>query len=118
MPLSPAPFLRDEPVHAVAVLPSKAIQIQSVSHPGDENSGPHIELFALCEDGSIWVQYHSSGFSNVPTDGKWYSCDSASVEERQSHCEECVGEGKIAVMVEKTGGFGFGIIDCPSCSGD
>lgn len=53
-------------------LPSKAIQIQAASLPGDFNSGPHVELFALCEDGSIWVQYHSSGGSNVPTDGRWY----------------------------------------------
>ncbi|TXH42498.1 MAG: hypothetical protein E6Q97_35670 [Desulfurellales bacterium] len=52
-------------------LPSKAIQIETASHPGDCNCGPHIQLFALCEDGSIWTQYHSSGRSNVPTDGMW-----------------------------------------------
>lgn len=52
-------------------LQSKPIQIQAVSQPGDFNCGPHIQLFALCEDGSIWVQYHSSGSSNVPTDGLW-----------------------------------------------
>ncbi len=55
----------------VAFLGSRPVQIQAASLPGDTNSGPHVELFALCEDGSIWVQYHSSGFSNVPVDGKW-----------------------------------------------
>jgi hypothetical protein len=54
------------------VLRSKPTQIQAVSQPGDCNSGPHVQLFALCEDGSIWVQYHSSGYSNVPTDGLWH----------------------------------------------
>ena len=60
------------PVHAVVTLPSKVVQIQAASQPGDGNSGPHVQLFALCEDGSIWVQYYSSGFSNVPTDGLWH----------------------------------------------
>ncbi len=53
-------------------LSSRPIQIQAVSHGGDHNSGPHIQLFALCKDGSIFVQYHSSGYSNVPTDGRWH----------------------------------------------
>jgi hypothetical protein len=53
-------------------LESRPIQIQAASQPGDTNSGPHVQLFALCKDGSIWVQYHSSGFSNVPNDGKWH----------------------------------------------
>jgi len=104
-----------DPVNAVAMLPAKAVQIQSAGHPGDTNSGPHVELFALCEDGSIWVQYHSSGFSNVPTDGKWYSCNSASVEERQSHCTECRGRGKSLVSEEVIGGFKCGLIKCPYC---
>ena len=52
-------------------LRSKPTQIQAVSQPGDYNSGPHVQLFALCNDGSIWVQYQSSGYSNVPTDGLW-----------------------------------------------
>ena len=59
--------------HAVVVLPSKVVQIQAVSHPGDINCGPHVQLFALCDDGSVWCQYQSSGASNVPTDGRWYS---------------------------------------------
>ena len=53
------------------VLLSKVIQIQTVSYPGDFSSGPHVQLFALCRDGSIWMQYHSTGKSNVPTDGLW-----------------------------------------------
>ena len=61
------------PVHAVVMLPSKVVQIQAASQPGDSNSGPHVQLFALCEDGSVWCQYQSSGYSNVPTDGRWYS---------------------------------------------
>lgn len=55
-------------------LPAKIVQIQAAAQPGDCNSGPHVQLFALCDDGSVWVQYHSSGISNVPTDGNWYSC--------------------------------------------
>jgi hypothetical protein len=64
-----------KPPVTVDELPSKVIQIQAQALPGDYNSGPHITLFALCEDGSVWMQYHSSGYSNVPTDGRWYrSC--------------------------------------------
>lgn len=48
------------------------IQIQAVMHPGDSNCGPHTMLFALEQDGKIWVRYFSSGRSNVPTDGLWY----------------------------------------------
>ena len=54
------------------LLPCRVLQIQAASLPGDSNSGPHVQLFALCEDSTIWVQYHSSGYSNVPTDGRWY----------------------------------------------
>jgi len=53
-------------------LPAKIIQIQSASNPGDGNCGPHTQLFALCEDGTVWCQYHSSGRSNVPNDGLWH----------------------------------------------
>lgn len=54
------------------LLPSKPIQIITANHPGGCNCGPYVQLFALCEDGSIWMQYHSSGCSNVPTDGSWH----------------------------------------------
>lgn len=53
-------------------LPSRPVQIQSASHPGDQNCGPHTQIFALCEDGSIWVHYFSSGSANVPSDGLWH----------------------------------------------
>jgi hypothetical protein len=60
-----------------SALPSRAIQIQSVQHPGDSNCGPHSMLFALLESGAIYVQYFSSGYSNVPTVGKWYQIEGA-----------------------------------------
>jgi hypothetical protein len=63
--------------HCYAALPSRAIQIQAVQHPGDSNCGPHSMLFALLESGAIYVQYFSSGYSNVPTDGKWYQIEGA-----------------------------------------
>lgn len=53
-------------------LSSRPIQIQALSYGGDSNFGPHVQVFALCKDGSIFVQYRSSGYSNVPTDGKWH----------------------------------------------
>jgi len=56
-------------------LPSRAIQIQTVQHPGDSNCGPHSMLFALLESGAIYVRYFSSGYSNVPTDGKWHQLE-------------------------------------------
>jgi hypothetical protein len=55
-----------------SVLRSTPTQIQAASQLGDCNCGPHVQLFALCADGSIWVQYHSSGFSNVSKDGLWH----------------------------------------------
>ena len=58
-------------------LPAKTIQIQAVQHSGDANCGPHSMLFALLESGAIYVQYFSSGRSNVPTDGKWYRIEGA-----------------------------------------
>lgn len=51
---------------------SKVIQIQAVAQHGNHNSGEHIQLFSLCEDGSVWVQYNSSGGANVPETGEWF----------------------------------------------
>lgn len=59
------PEVTESPLRAVP------IQIQAVSMPGDSNSGPHSKLYALCDDGSIWIMYESHGYSNVPTDGLW-----------------------------------------------
>ena len=61
--------------HSYAALPSRAIQIQTVQHLGDSNCGPHSMLFALLENGAIYVQYFSSGKSNVPIDGNWYQIE-------------------------------------------
>lgn len=83
-----------EPI-AVESLPTKAIQIQAASQPGDSNSGPHVQLFALCEDGSVWVQYHSSGYSNVPTDGMWRLVNKATRDERLKRCRICWGDAKV-----------------------
>ena len=50
----------------------KIIQVTQSFYSGDSNCGPHLQLIALCEDGTLWVLYSSSGTSNVPTDGKWH----------------------------------------------
>lgn len=63
----------DDTEKSVDVLLSKIIQIQVASHPGDFNCGPHVQLFVLCEDGSVWCKYESSGDSNVPCDGRWHN---------------------------------------------
>ena len=52
--------------------PSKILQIQTVVIPAGANNGDFVELIALCEDGSLWVQYRSNGYANVPSDGQWY----------------------------------------------
>jgi hypothetical protein len=53
-------------------LPSRVVQIQVVSIPESANNGDYTELIALCEDGSLWTQYHSNGYANVPNDNRWY----------------------------------------------
>lgn len=52
-------------------LPSKIVQIQTVAIPCGPNNGDFVELIALCEDGSLWVQCRSNGYANVPSDGRW-----------------------------------------------
>ena len=52
-------------------LPSKVIQIQTIAIPASINNGDFVELVALCEDGSMWIQFHSNGYANVPTDNQW-----------------------------------------------
>lgn len=52
--------------------PARVMNMQCVSHPGDHNCGPHVQVFIICEDSTVWVQYHSSPNNNVPSDGKWY----------------------------------------------
>ena len=53
-------------------LKSKIVQIQTIFHPGDHNCGEHVQTHALCEDGTVWIKYFSSGKSNVPSDGAWH----------------------------------------------
>jgi hypothetical protein len=58
--------------NSVDILPCRIVQMQAVGHPGDHNCGPHVQVFVLCEDSTLWVQYHSSPNSNVPNDGRWH----------------------------------------------
>jgi hypothetical protein len=60
-------------VHSVVTrLPSKIVQIQCAHIAASGNNGDYVELIALYEDGSLWFQFRSNGYANVPTDGKWY----------------------------------------------
>lgn len=77
-------------IDGLDVLPSKIIQIQAVHHPGDYNCGPHIQVYSLCEDGSTWIHYWSSGKSNVPTDGKYYPGHPANKKSNQEERIECL----------------------------
>ncbi len=54
-------------------LTSKIIQIQVMFFPAGVNNGDCNQLVALCEDGSVWCQFHSMGYSNVPADGEWFN---------------------------------------------
>jgi hypothetical protein len=56
----------------IATLPSRIIQIVSMGFCAGPNNGDCHKLIALCEDGSLWGQWHSMGYANVPTDGLWY----------------------------------------------
>lgn len=53
-------------------LPSRAVQIQVMSYAPSVNNGQCHSLFALCEDGTIWQQWHSLESANVPQDGLWH----------------------------------------------
>lgn len=53
-------------------LPAKIIQIQAVRIPEEPGyCGPHVQVYALCEDGSMWIRYVAWPGNNVPTDGLW-----------------------------------------------
>ena len=56
----------------VSELPCRIMQIQAVPIAASGNNGVYVELFALCEDGSLWMMFRSNGFANVPCDGLWY----------------------------------------------
>ncbi len=51
---------------------SKIIQIQAVNVHASVNWGEHVQVFALCDDGSLWVRYEMVSYSNMPDDGKWH----------------------------------------------
>jgi len=53
-------------------LKSRIVQIVSMAFCAGPNNGDCNKLIALCEDGSLWEQWHSMGYANVPTDGLWY----------------------------------------------
>ena len=55
-----------------SALPSRIVQIVSMGFCAGPNNGDCYKLIALCEDGSLWEQWHSMGYANVPTDGLWY----------------------------------------------
>lgn len=64
-----ASLITNTPTHK---LPSKVVQISTMCFPSGPNNGDYNKLIVLCEDGSMWEQYHSSGYSNVPTDMLWH----------------------------------------------
>lgn len=55
----------------VALLTSRVIQLVAVPIGASGNNGDYTELIALCEDGSIWMQFRSNGYANRPDDGMW-----------------------------------------------
>lgn len=57
----------------VNTITSPVIQIQTAHIPESGNNAAYVELIALCEDGSIWVNFRSNGYANVPADGRWYN---------------------------------------------
>ena len=38
------------------------------------------KLVALCEDGSLWEQWHSIESANVPDNGEWFQIHSQNIE--------------------------------------
>lgn len=61
--------------------PSKIISINPVHHTGAYDCGPHIQLFVLCEDGSVFVQYHGGSGLNIPDDGLFYPVATPAMQE-------------------------------------
>lgn len=57
-------------------LQTKIVQVQTVSKPsesvtGSLRVGSHVQVYALCEDGTLWLKYVCIGDCNVPTHGGW-----------------------------------------------
>ena len=51
-------------------LTSHIVQIVVMGFLAPNNGDCH-KIIALCEDGSLWEQWHSMGHANVPNDGLW-----------------------------------------------
>jgi hypothetical protein len=64
-------------VQSVVVrLESRIVQVQVVSKPsevvtGSLRVGSHTQVYALCEDGTLWLKYVCVGDCNVPAHGGW-----------------------------------------------
>jgi hypothetical protein len=55
----------------VPILASRVIQIAASPQPGQWNCGPYTQLFALCEDGSIWWREAGLPGNNICEDSPW-----------------------------------------------
>jgi len=64
----------------------KVVSLVSMPFSAGPNNGECHKLVALLEDGTIWEQWHSMGFANVPTDGAWHQLSSPN--HRISHTEK------------------------------
>ena len=68
----------------VDALKSKVVQIQAIFYPGDYNTGPHTQLFALCQEiADIELnEIHRGEFVGVvQVDGVQYSISEAAKEQ-------------------------------------
>lgn len=61
----------------------KAVSLVSMPFDAGPSNGPCHKLVALCEDGTIWEQWHSMGFANVPTDCGWHQLSSPNTRPTQ-----------------------------------
>lgn len=58
----------------------KVVSLVAMAFAAGPNNGECHKLVALCADGTIWEQWHSLGFANVPTDGAWHQLSSPNKE--------------------------------------
>ena len=62
---------------AGSVPTSKIVQITTMFFPHNGvSNGNCNKLVALCEDGSLWEQWHSIESANVPDNGEWFQIHS------------------------------------------
>jgi hypothetical protein len=79
---TPGPTEQAMPRPCLASLPSKILQIATMHFSAGVNNGDYCTLIALCADGSVWEQYHSNGYSNVPTDMLWRELHEPNVKQK------------------------------------